>query len=1147
LLYATRVWQTEGRRAEGDAAQAACGGLMPEAARLPPTLVGLVAIGATMVLCLPRPAVAAALFCPRGEITLSSDVLRIARSRGRDRVVSLGSSFVVPEGSAIDPVAEPVAFSLEADHRVLETIELPAGALEPRTHGNTFVFTQREPGGAIGRHSFVSVGKLRDAYRLRVRLTSLDLADLDLGDPPQRVKQLLKIGDDCFSSLLLCSAQDSSLICKPERNAVLRGRVQTGPHRRLAGAMLTAFDDARLESVSVFSQADGRYVFPRLRPGSYRLRARLIGYEDVVREGVTLAPGEPATEVFKLTPAADTNSQLPASHWFSLLLDDWPNPTIRGDFTLSCGNCHQIGAYRFRRDKTEEEWTEVVTRMMTFLPPYFQETRDLMLPTLLDAFGPEAPIPALPLPEPPSGDVLRAVIYEYGLGDESFRPGCHDLELGLDNVVYADAGVRWIDPRSGERGTFPIIGGAHSIERAPDGNMWITQAGEDVLARMDVHTGEFTYYPLPRIGDDQGSYPHTLRFDSQGRIWFTLTKSNHLAVFDPATEQFSYFDLPTSDPAETGLPIPVAYGCDTAPDDTVWYSQLFGQRIGHFDPATRTLEDFRPPFYGPRRLHADGDGIVWVPGYASGVLGRFDPAIERWKVYPLPTGIQGPPGMGTSETPYSLNANRMNGEVWINGSNSDTLIRFDPASEQFTAFPLPTRASFTREIEFDSDNNVWTCTSNEPPGPGERGRGKFVKVELPPTGAECGNGRLEVGEECDDGDADDCNTCTTDCTLVTGCGDGVVCGDEPCDDGNADSCDGCSSACEPEPGLRCGDGTQNEACGEECEPPGSPGCTAQCTAFVGCGDGVVQAGEACDDGNTEDCDECTAECVPVIGCGDGVVCGVEQCDDGNTASCDGCSSACEPETGYLCGDGIIGESCGEECDPPTAEAPECNYLCRLGAAPPLGTRHLSFGGASYTSALGTGIPLGTLIGDMDLVAGAPGLDGIADVSVSGPIFYKAPILGGAFGYICVKIGSCTGIVDCNGGTPVGVEIVQDSAGPGRQDNPHTVTTGLGDDGGPGATLLGCSQAVVQVQPPEPECATVAYPPEETIAYTTGRAEGRYENGDPRIGTGQIEISGENFSCADWAIEDGAGMLAGPFLMEADPQAGDTANVNVIDD
>ena len=42
------------------------------------------------------------------------------------------------------------------------------------------------------------------------------------------------------------------------------------------------------------------------------------------------------------------------------------------------------------------------------------------------------------------------MIYEYGLGDESSRPSCHDLELGLDNIVYADAGVRWIDPRTGE-------------------------------------------------------------------------------------------------------------------------------------------------------------------------------------------------------------------------------------------------------------------------------------------------------------------------------------------------------------------------------------------------------------------------------------------------------------------------------------------------------------------------------------------------------------------------------------------------------------------------------------------------------------------------------------------------------------------------
>ena len=119
----------------------------------------------------------------------------------------------------------------------------------------------------------------------------------------------------------------------------------------------------------------------------------------------------------------------------------------------------------------------------------------------------------------------------------------------------------------------------------------------------------------------------------------TLTKSNHVARFDPPTAQFTYYRLPEADPAEGGLSIPVAYGCDIAPDETVWWSQLFGDRIGHYRSRhRRRCTAWRPPFYGPRRLGADQDGIVWVPGYGSGVLGRFDPAIERWKVYPLPTG-----------------------------------------------------------------------------------------------------------------------------------------------------------------------------------------------------------------------------------------------------------------------------------------------------------------------------------------------------------------------------------------------------------------------------------------------------------------------------------------------------------------------------
>ncbi|MEO8604610.1 MAG: carboxypeptidase regulatory-like domain-containing protein, partial [bacterium] len=1028
------------------------------------------AIGLVVVCAAPAVTRGAEPLCPAGEITLAAGLLRASRlSGGSSAVASRGGTFVLPTGVAIAPASEPVVFAIEADRQPVASVTLAAGALDARRSGKAFVYRS---GG-----SSLSLIRARGAYQLSARFTDFDLAALDPDHPPRFIKQILKIGGDCFASVLACTGSRDGVSCRPERTVLVAGRVESAAHAPLPGAMVTLFDDQRLETVSVFAQENGRYAFPRQRPGNYRLRARRIGYEDLVQTGVTLKNHRIRRASFTMVPTANTNDQVPASAWFSLLLDKWPDPKIRGDFTLSCGNCHQIGSYRFRRAKTEAEWRSVLTRMMTNLPPYFQETRDTLIQTVIDTYGPNATYPTLPTPAPPSGDVLKAVIYEYVLGTATNSPGCHDLEIGADNRVYADAGLRWIDPRTSERGVDPFVGGSHSIERGADGNMWITQAGSDSLA--EVYTDGVTaprYFPLPRIGDDQGAYPHTLRLNSTGQIWMTMTKSNHIALFDPPTAQWTYHRLPEADPAEVGLSIPVAYGCDTAPDDSVWWSQLFGERIGHYDPATDTMKSWRPPFYGPRRLHADQDGMVWVPGYGSGVLGRFDPATERWKVYTLPTGVAGPPGFGNSETPYSLNANRQNGQVWITGTNSDTMIRFEPASERFTTYPLPTRASYTREIEFDADNNLWTCTANEPPGPGEPGRGKFVKIELPPPGAECGNGRVEAGEECDDGNTADCDGCSASCVRETGCGDGVRCGAEQCDDGNRDECDGCSTSCEVETGLRCGDGIVNAECGEECEPPGEAGCGLTCVHAVGCGNGIVEAGEVCDDGNMDDCDGCTARCTATAGCGDGARCGAEACDDGNSTSCDGCSATCEVEPGAICGDGVINGACGEECDPPAAGV--CAYNCRLGAAQPLGTRHFSFGGALYSSALGVGTPLGLPEGSFDLVAGAPAADGNASVSLTGPVYFSVPILNGAFGYFCGRVTSCSGVVYCNGGTPADVLVEQDSAGPGLQNNPVVITTGLGPVGGPGTVVITCNQSTIQLNPPAPSCSAQTYPADQ---------------------------------------------------------------------
>jgi len=59
-----------------------------------------------------------------------------------------------------------------------------------------------------------------------------------------------------------------------------------------------------------------------------------------------------------------------------------------------------------------------------------------------------------------------------------------------------------------------------------------------------------------------------------------------------------------------------------------------------------------------------------------------------------------------------------------------------------------------------------------------------------------------------------------------------------------------------------------------------------------CGDGIVQVGEQCDDGNAFEHDGCLTSCHRAI-CGDGHIRRhVEECDDGNTRDGDGCSARC---------------------------------------------------------------------------------------------------------------------------------------------------------------------------------------------------------------------------------------------------------------
>ena len=101
------------------------------------------------------------------------------------------------------------------------------------------------------------------------------------------------------------------------------------------------------------------------------------------------------------------------------------------------------------------------------------------------------------------------------------------------------------------------------------------------------------------------------------------------------------------------------------------------------------------------------------------------------------------------------------------------------------------------------------------------------------------------------------------------------------------------------------EGQQSRNClpGMVC-PKGWKCAAAQPVCIQGdCGDGVLQAGEACDDGNVLGGDGCSLDCGSDETCGNGVADAPagEACDDGNTTDGDGCSADCR--SNELCGNG----------------------------------------------------------------------------------------------------------------------------------------------------------------------------------------------------------------------------------------------------
>ncbi len=97
-----------------------------------------------------------------------------------------------------------------------------------------------------------------------------------------------------------------------------------------------------------------------------------------------------------------------------------------------------------------------------------------------------------------------------------------------------------------------------------------------------------------------------------------------------------------------------------------------------------------------------------------------------------------------------------------------------------------------------------------------------------------------------------------------------------------------------------------------------------------CGDGVLDPGEACDDGNTASGDCCSSFC-EIEPAGTACRPATSACDA--VERCDGASATC-PADASVCGNGTVETACGEECDDGNAvNGDGCSSTCTIEVTP----------------------------------------------------------------------------------------------------------------------------------------------------------------------------------------------------------------------
>jgi streptogramin lyase len=507
-----------------------------------------------------------------------------------------------------------------------------------------------------------------------------------------------------FSLLLFCGLAHAQ---------ALSGRVTSAEEGAMEGVLVSARPAGSSVTITVVSDAQGRYSFPasRLQAGTYSLGIRAAGYQLSAPATATVLP-QGTTLDLNLGKASNLAAQLTNAEWIASV----PGTHSQKRTLLNCVGCHTLERV-MRSTHDSAGFLQALQRMAGYanqstpLRPQrrladrdreligeerarFQREQAEWLSAINLSSGPGWQFPLQSLPRP-SGRGTRVIITEYDLPRPTIEP--HDVVVDADGIAwysdFGDQSIGKLDPKSGKVTEHPVPElkkgwptGLLSLRFDREQNLWAGMMYQGAIAKLDRKSGSLQLWSIPpelNKANTQINMTSPLHFAVDGKMW---TQNNGFAAvhrIDLATGKWETFE-PFKDSKRNHN----IYDVIADSKNNVYFTDFANEHIGRIDAKSGKITLYPTPTPGssPRRGMMDAQDRLWFAEYRGNRIGLFDPATERFQEWEAPTAWS---------APYDIALDR-NGEAWTGSMLSDRILRLDPKSGRFVEYLLPRPTNIRR-------------------------------------------------------------------------------------------------------------------------------------------------------------------------------------------------------------------------------------------------------------------------------------------------------------------------------------------------------------------------------------------------------------------------------------------------------------------